>query len=1718
MNRIVSPTLVESSVVKIIYKKENGTGFFITTDTIMTAYHIFLDSEIDEDSIFFHTNKGEIYNASILHIDIENDICLLKVTNENSSYLPLTETSIQINNNWNSFGFPYKEDNQGLRIFGTINQLVKNEKYDFTLNCSNIESYYDYSGLSGAPIMSSGRVIGVTLKQLDNKIGAISINKIADMLSKFQIKILKEEVLNEIPTQLKKDIENMVVNDQVVARLDCIIKNHSNWILLKGNPGTGKTTNVASYTPDEGCLILGKYFTKIPNDSKPKSLRISRENFLNWIEESISIELTGELPPKNAEPIDKRIESLSDDFENLGEYLERENKLGLFFIDGLDEVANLKEFLEIIPDTLSENLRFVLSCTSKNILPINIRNFINEDQTIVVAPLEIDLCEFYCENKFQGKVDFENIQKIASKSEGHPLYLNYLINYVLSSEISQDEEELRGWIEKIPSISGDIENYYNVIWEGIYKDSNKLWICLILSQLRQAVEEEDFVNILPKDIKRHYYSVIPKISHLIKNDRLEIYHNSFKDYILKKLPLYAKECHDIIVQFCENFPNEIYSIINLIYHNALSSNPDKAIVNCNQIWADNLAIYHVEPDLIIDDIKRVLDLSIQLKQTTQLIRLLLLLQRIDFRYNSVWLEYAFEMALALIAQEKYTDALKYLVRRNVLLIGISDATLFLQHFYENDAFDEAGILESAIEREYRKELHTGISSKEGVSASLFISKARTIILGSRKDFNNAQSEVCEYLNLFRVNPTSGATKIGFNDSPLLKYVIDHSSAWNNAYLLRYYDASLNLNEIIRDGIIKVDDSWTGIFATSLLIYTEELDGYNLADFNTEDNQKKLAASTEFLIENYGYVKSGQTRKIIILALLKVTTKPELLLSVIDDYLLESKDVELRAENGVDINMGNFTNLCLHNNCLGFKDGSVNFNIKAKQWNHRSWEKDLVDLVSEIYYFEGHAYFFKASEQLNSKEEYLKLTLRKIVNTINFNFDRRSYWDRSYQLPEKLMPEVLKKLIHLVYEFDFENLTVFLKTLEDNTIRQLGLYSEGFRESLCKIIHTLLLLKVENNLILAFVEIWEKHVLNGVQNRWERTSDLLKITEIYSLLNLQHESDRIFQEMLNTSMGPTWYKESQLMLINTVLENFKSAPENILTMYAAILDQASGEMTFQRYVRNCKEDFISSLVLNQHLQKGLDYYKFEVLPLPATLNYNAESSDFDAPRLGDGYCMGARNINDARGVLLILKTVNCNPYLKLGLCKIFAINDDTSRYISYYSEQIAQALNAVEILQDGNIDEACESIAELIGRDEMDSDCRREILCSLGENLSSVNILKLRDLLLKQSIRWAADYDPGTLAQDPPIKEKNIYDVFNESLLDENSFNKVEKIKEGLQIFKGDQRSIWFNNWSTSTDLAKKNIKKLFEDQETVIEYLRPNILNFDNEYWDICKELIGFLKGKLQDEQVIELYQIVSDHFNFIVRPTTDAQEKYKWISDNTEVKSVDELIADFIIWHLNHSNSEVRDNAMEVLEYLCKLTDFTVKCLFESCLSNIPVPSTELSSYILKNISKDSPAIIRDFLTQNANILQEIGNIKHLTIKKNLRDVSIELNKIGFTDLFNVINTSIPATLILTDEVFFENDSHLAYIYDILDDLNSNLLLNGQFCIQLNELIDNYCMPLTKEEVKKSDRYLRRSFPEDMIEGRYNEYVRHALNIAICNRVSHDNMDEIFNIINYVQ
>src|SRR5690606_19202512 len=227
---------------------------------------------------------------------------------------------------------------------------------------------------------------------------------------------------------------------------------------------------------------------------------------------------------------------------------------------------------------------------------------------------------------------------------------------------------------------------------------------------------------------------------------------------------------------------------------------------------------------------------------------------------SVLVEYAFEIALALIANKKFSQAIKYLVRRNTLLIGIRDAIHFLQHFYENEAYEEAEVLKSAIEREYRKLLDQG-SDGSGIHHSTFIVKAQTIILNG-KNIQESQKELLDYLNILRKRLTVYDDENPTNDSnyQLIQYIRDYCFAWNNAYLMRYFDTYImNVEDMLRIPEITINETWAGIYATSLLIYKQELDDFNLGRFNTIENEKKLVKDVELLIENYGYEDKSYTR-------------------------------------------------------------------------------------------------------------------------------------------------------------------------------------------------------------------------------------------------------------------------------------------------------------------------------------------------------------------------------------------------------------------------------------------------------------------------------------------------------------------------------------------------------------------------------------------------------------------------------------------------------------------------------------------------------------------------------------------------------------------------------------------------------------------------------------------------------------------------------------------
>jgi hypothetical protein len=281
MNDIIDPSQIQNNIVKIEYKGNQGTGFFVTQNVILTAFHTFLETEIDNSKIVILKNK-EIITGQIFSYNDDLDICLIKTEESLDTYLPIQASNPKINENWQTFGFPCKGEQDDLKFSGTISHKETKEKHDFILNSELVEEGYAYGGLSGAPVVSNEKVIGIILKQIDDKLGAISIGKITDYLVVNDIDFETEGNHTDLPLHFTNEIQRSVKNNTVLDRLESATLKKGNWILMTGTPGSGKSLNIATFKPENDSIsIIGKYFVKIPNDDKPKSLRISRSFDIN---------------------------------------------------------------------------------------------------------------------------------------------------------------------------------------------------------------------------------------------------------------------------------------------------------------------------------------------------------------------------------------------------------------------------------------------------------------------------------------------------------------------------------------------------------------------------------------------------------------------------------------------------------------------------------------------------------------------------------------------------------------------------------------------------------------------------------------------------------------------------------------------------------------------------------------------------------------------------------------------------------------------------------------------------------------------------------------------------------------------------------------------------------------------------------------------------------------------------------------------------------------------------------------------------------------------------------------------------------------------------------------------------------------------------------------------------------------------------------------------
>lgn len=313
------------------------------------------------------------------------------------------------------------------------------------------------------------------------------------------------------------------------------------YLFLQGGPGSGKSTLLNQWSKGLGLntRIVRYYAFDFVNPS----------SHLNFYERGNATHLFFDLvfqlkeagiykkeilPYKDIvflkEVFNEQLKALGDDFVSSGQTT-------IIIIDGLDHVPReykltTDSFLRglPLPISLPDGVFIILGSQSYDLDDIQQeikKEFRKGERTIQIDPLKKEGVYKYISN-IKNSIQLSETQKLQvfEKSQGHPLYLSYLIEKVIESN-SIDET-----IKSFERISGNIETYYQKIWEPIQQEENLIQLLGLMARINGSM---NLSFIQEWNIERSVLKSFRENAKVLFNETensLSFFHNSFKQFLL----------------------------------------------------------------------------------------------------------------------------------------------------------------------------------------------------------------------------------------------------------------------------------------------------------------------------------------------------------------------------------------------------------------------------------------------------------------------------------------------------------------------------------------------------------------------------------------------------------------------------------------------------------------------------------------------------------------------------------------------------------------------------------------------------------------------------------------------------------------------------------------------------------------------------------------------------------------------------------------------------------------------------------------------------------------------------------------------------------------------------------------------------------------------------------------------------------------------------------
>ena len=1601
--------LIRAATCRVLCGSESGTGQLITNDRILTARHCVIEA-IESGNIieftFFDQKEESKLVATVVADSVEFDVCILSIPDQLERKPILLNAEMPREGcEWRSFGFPSGKTTIGHRICGNISHLLDSPKLkmDIDLTVDSEISLPSYQGFSGAAVVSAGASIGMIKLQVPGTIGAISIHQLVGFLAENGVEVPEMGAFDEPRDGLADRGEFQETFEQKVT------SNPGDYIFLEGAHGIGKTTFCREFVPENEVLYTLGAYSLVSKERGPGVIaRAQPEVFFDWLSSIVTSLLTGKPSRKEDLPYADMVEKTAFLLDQFSKYCESNHKQGVLFVDGLNEAQAacpdaLVKLIGLLPEALPPAVTIILTAPNYHDVSIPLFRYVKSQNKISLPPLSNEASSIYCWQELaEERVTSALVAGICDKAQGHPLYLRYLIEYANSSS---EEDSL----DDFPTLTGSIEEYYESLWPRLLEDADAIQLLGIVARLRWGIKTSDLLEILSPTEQTVFIPTVSRIRHLLLNpDFTTVYHPSFTEFLLSKTIDLEVAVQQRLAEYCIKESTNEYCALNVVFHLLRSVDADlsRAVVACDQNWVDTCVELGVEPDTLLFDIEATLSAAMDKGETTEVIRLLLLSQRVGFRYNTLFAQSARLIADALISLKRPQQALKHAIRFNNLIVDPDEAFQIafslIQNEYEEEALELLEILKQRI-LEAHSSLGNAFDSQDFIHlCQLHI---RVILFMHLADGQGGVREVFGVLKYAERVITSALKE----DAPpeLIQQCLVQIKCIPVGYFLCFSDEYATLDRLKKEAPeVEMPADFLSVIMWALLECGDSLEIYNLPNNLSSlsqvffDIEELIADGVSFEIEIVSAVMD---------ALIRFGAPSSIVLNVSETgQQLIPQPLTIKADNGVDVDFHSIHQGSMEWRNSAFLDKKSDC-PSVDVFYETEWASSLNQLICALSWCEGKARLANAENNEQLQQQTLELLNNRVLQPLVFTLEQRVKWQDSYAIPEGVFPLIYERVTLLLMDCYPSELPTFLQGLLDRLDDQFGLYSEGFREAMFAVFERLLIQEVEPSIfdkVFELLQRFKEYVVHGVENRHELVPELLKLIPLFVKVGANEKAEELYQFMLGVSMGPSWYKEDQLGLMVSALRKIPTT-ENVqaaLPKVAGYLERASGEMTFQRFVRYEKHAFIGELFRRGKIASGCRYFKRQTCGSTGELFLEGQHGITDKPSPAVGMRHSGGALDEQHAILyMVRKSKGCDWRLRWALLEIFQCGDE--RHIDNYAGQYAEIINQEGITAE-IVSEMISRIEFVVGAEVSPAD-RSRFLKSFSKKLDAKHHSDFSSIAPQLSVADSKD------EKNAPIKVVNSIKVSGSDMEDQmlcpGVMGRLSVMNDADQELKTSERNLKLGNledtknhavkvlsilqeggWSVwgecseSSERAKALLLEGTTSASDLIQLYAP-LLEAEryNEKWRIAESLLIVVVDLLQQDEREVLLQYVLSHIRLMVGDASNEIEIFSFLEEETSEDNSIELFR-LVIWLLDHPKALRRDKAAGMVAWLIEMDPICFEEAVKQAFSMVSGYSADVFCCVIDEMSAQQPQELWDRvfnLLDLGRILQDCSHVGRLTV-----------------------------------------------------------------------------------------------------------------------------------------